>query len=84
MEKIMDWRPIATAPMDGSRIILFIPSLKTGVQTGHYAHHQTLSHGKITSEYRRWYTDGTMYLPGQGDLEPSHWMPIPDGPQGDA
>lgn len=65
------WRPIETAPRDGTDVLVWTPGYDCNVafwgtddwQSGH------------------WFTsgghDGTSMTPGQG---PSHWMPLPEGP----
>ena len=68
----MIWRPIETAPTDGTSVLVFLPGSR-------YVRH------KITSGYwddhqkcRCWIAAGYM----QKDNPPTHWMPYPDAPDG--
>lgn len=61
------WQPIATAPKDGTRLLLWDGILQF---TGWCAEH-------IGSGERFW-TDGHL-----GRAYPTHWMPLPDPPSAD-
>jgi hypothetical protein len=77
----MDWRSIETAPIDGTRVILYFPN--GAVDFGYYRNHQTIDHGKVTYEKKGWSRANGGLLPLMGkEPEPTHWMPVPDGPIG--
>lgn len=67
----MEWRPIETAPTDGSRFLVWVTGLMlAGVRFG--------------SAYRG--VNGQVVAKpegGNGDWSKdiTHWMPLPDGPQ---
>lgn len=65
------WQPIETAPMDGTEVILFYRWYLDGgfVTAGYY--HQ----GNNSPSF--WYAD----LVNGGASPPTHWMPLPDGPE---
>lgn len=81
------WQPIATAPKDGSRLLLF--STRDGVSLGAWN----------TIKYKRWelVDDNTQKAVGVDDhsgwygsngegieicaVTLTHWMPLPDGPR---
>jgi hypothetical protein len=73
-----DWRPIETAPKDGTWVLLYqADGLTLPVSMGNYYREEErgedgrfLSGGWLLFE-----VDG---LPSYGD--PTHWMPLPDGP----
>ncbi len=74
---VSPWMPIETAPKDGMRShMLLCHDTKKWVRMGRYY-----------SECRRWYYSGTnersQYAQVEGD-EPTHWMPLPAAPGGDA
>lgn len=75
------WRPIATAPKDGSRLLLWLPELQLnyappriipalaaeGFFDTLFDHEWMLSRGGVSIDYR--------------PLVPTHWMPLPTGPR---
>jgi hypothetical protein len=73
----MEWMPIEMGPTDGTRVLLYCPTLHEPVHIGYYRDHQSIDHGKITYEKKGWTIEGGMMM---GALEPSHWCPFPDGP----
>ena len=70
-----EWRPIETAPMDGTAILLALTQ-------DHY------SGGRVKEgfgdEFEDWYlandSCGCCYGPLSEGNPPSHWMPLPDPP----
>lgn len=78
---MMNWQPIDTAPKDGTRILLFFPTFRSmNVQIGSWSHSQHYDNGKLTHESARWWYGSTVGLWGGKESEPTHWMPIPEGP----
>ena len=90
---MMSWRPIATAPKDGTNVLLFNPDMiessdrPTGMESqivvGCYR-------GRKYDNNGTWVCDVTEpdcgYYPGDFDIEPvwlapTHWMPLPDQPR---
>ena len=75
----MRWQLIETAPKNGRKIILFVPSYRDGYRVciGHYSITEHLEHGKSVYKEECWWTDGSLL---GGNPEPSHWMPLPEPP----
>lgn len=79
-KKIMNWQPIATAPKDGTRVLLYFPTLREPVQFGWFADSKTISHGRVTSEWQKWMIEGQLIslrpLTAEADPEPEMWAPV--------
>lgn len=60
-----EWRPIATAPKDDSRILVWIPD----ENDGHHFAHAGVDYWRLES----WY----LSRPGRS---PTHWIPLPAPP----
>lgn len=73
------WFPIHTAPVDGTKVILFQPDL--GIFIGAYVRRQRFKNGKLESESQNWETDKLIF--GNQRFQPSHWMHLPDAPEND-
>ena len=76
------WKPIKTAPKDGTSILLWFPGPKNNVQIGHWWEEQTIRGGKVIRSYAEWLWGG--YFPdllGRKRPEPTHWMPMLRGPK---
>jgi hypothetical protein len=77
----MDWQPIETAPLDGSKVIIL---LNGHVTVGDYSVREHFENGKSVYRNASWRVLG-MYWPGE-EPAPTHWMPLPKAPavaQGD-
>lgn len=66
----MDWRPIQTAPLDGTGVILHLP--ETGVVYGSYDHIGTADWWVIRSGDKGWWSP---YM--KNEESPLCWMPMP-------
>lgn len=66
MSDTTGWRPIATAPQDGTSVLLVRASAPSVVCSGHYRQHH------IFDEERDWV--------GCIIKHPTHWMPLPPPP----
>lgn len=68
------WRPIETAPRDGTVLLTFNPDLWVG---------RVIFDARI--RMARWSVDAdTWYIQGVNStipLEPTHWMPLPQPPE---
>lgn len=73
----MIWQPIATAPRDGTHLLLAVPGYRHAV-LGHYFQHERREFGEVVSIYEGW-SDGSLRLGGEPP-EPTHWMPLPEMP----
>lgn len=68
------WEPIATAPKDGTLVLLREPGHLTGrigcdnVTSGYWRKHDAYIAGGTWTDYR------------MGSVEATHWMPLPDPP----
>ena len=79
-----DWRPIETAPKDGSWVLLC--GGKCQGDEGDYDWRPVVAqwtdylNGRLGQKYERWqfaWYDGGYYGTYEG---PTHWLPLPDGP----
>ena len=73
LDMVPVWRPIGTAPRDGTAVIGWCPSIYRG-------NGGCLLMLWAPSEQRpegRWAFPGNLY----GGLKPAHWMPLPAPPQ---
>lgn len=74
------WRPIATAPLDGTRVLLFLPPCSEsseGIHLGWFWFGQHFCNGELEYETRRWVIRNLSRA-----IEPTHWMPLPPTPIG--
>lgn len=62
----MEWRPIETAPRDGTRCILYRKGLK-------------IKMGEYVPKYWDWCVEGWKDTNGNF-FTPTHWMPLPEPP----
>lgn len=84
IERLSDWKPIATAPRDGTRILAW--NAMVGVYNTAFTTRWTGEPG----EYRAgayqgfpcgfWSSGVDDYPFGKWDCRPTHWMPIPPAP----
>jgi hypothetical protein len=73
-----EWRPISEAPKDGTEVLVFINRSKfNGGLTVGIGRYSPISEGcrKV------WFVNNSHC---SSDPEPTHWMPKPAGPKGDA
>lgn len=70
----IDWRPIETAPKDGTSVMLYFPTWRQPFQVGRYEIEETFLHGKLTMRSEHW-RGGPYAIIGK-DPEPSHWAPL--------
>ncbi len=75
-----DWQPIATAPKDGTQVLLFFPGLKHPFLLGHYVDSEEFEHGKSVRRTQFWLAGMHLALWRGEKPEPSHWMPLPAVP----
>ncbi len=64
----MEWRPIASAPLDGSPLLLFVPAEATL--------RRQMMVGGWDKANSRWTAIPTVYR-----INPTHWLPLPPPPQ---
>jgi hypothetical protein len=70
------WQPIATAPKDGARILVWGPETARGVTVARWGQPEP---SQLWGDRRCWTTDDEG--PGYSDcVEATHWMPLPAGP----
>lgn len=68
------WKPIETAPKDGSSILCFVPLDTMGVPFNH----RVLAL-RYEARKSKWLTDVYAFVP----FEPTHWRPLPSPPTPD-
>lgn len=67
-----DWKPIDTAPRDGTAILVFVPSK---FDAG------SVLPAAWADDDEEWQTVGCVYPDESYDVHPTHWMPIPAPPR---
>ena len=73
-----EWRPIETAPMDGTKVMLFIPGQHHGVTIGKW------NEDKYSKKPRPYWTTDLELLWGKLTVrsnQPTHWMLLPAPPE---
>jgi hypothetical protein len=70
-----DWRPILTAPRDGTKIITLEGD---DVQIAHWDSTVHTNHGRVTYQREGWSNDSGWIAKFP---EPTHWLPIPEAPK---
>ncbi len=76
----LEWQPIETAPKDGKRVRLYYPDyVETDRALGYEAPGQVEGYYAGSDEYGCWVTPCRT---ASDDPEPTHWMPLPDAPEG--
>ena len=77
----MEWQPIETAPKDGSKILLFIPSnvSRWHVSAGYW---RDDAHARKASPFWCAETSHLMGITWMRSHQPTHWMPLPAPPKG--
>lgn len=76
------WMPIASAPKDGTDVLLFVPGKRRTVFVGHFIDEVRLSYGRETSRLQQWVLySGAFALSTFTEKEPpTHWQPLPGPP----
>lgn len=73
MQKIDDWRPIETAPKDGSWFLAFYP------RSAAYEDQFAVAHWYEAPGNEPMFWDAAQH---RDDEQPTHWMPLPKLPYG--
>lgn len=68
-----EWRPIGTAPRDGTRVKLLIPYNRNT-----FSEAECTDQGSWCGDYRCFRFDGD---DGPNDIQPTYWMPLHDAPR---
>jgi hypothetical protein len=74
------WQPIASAPKDGTPILIFDPTKPSVSNSGGKAHDDPRF---AIGYYRTWYPDGAEWVWGNRNdsyCSPTHWMRLPAPP----
>ncbi len=74
------WRPIETAPKDGTRGLLYCPGMPLPIHVGFYRDRQTLDYGVATRSDSGWVIEAFAVMAARWQL-PTHWMPLPEPPE---
>lgn len=78
------WQPIDTAPKDKDvRILLYCARALGEIRTGHWHHHTYEVDGERAYEVTGWWLDGFDHPFNRPPFMPTHWMPLPEKPEGD-
>lgn len=84
----MEWQPISTAPKDGTRVKLLIPYDRDRFSEAECTDEGRWSKDEYDFDFETqelvargcWRFDGD---DGPFDLQPTHWMPLPQPPETD-
>lgn len=77
--KTTNWRPIETAPKDGTPVDLWVVGVRTGrMPACHWGYHDWLN-GKPVGE-QGWFHPFENQRDGGPSPKPTHWMPVPEPP----
>jgi hypothetical protein len=74
----LGWRPIETAPKDGTDVLLF----EAGFVPGQYVTNWRKFTDGFGDQYEGWASPDSGEL-GPCRMAPTHWMPLPPAPQGE-
>lgn len=80
-----EWQPIASAPKDGTKLLLFIPTYGQPIHIGWFHDSTTMQYGKVVRESHYWMTTAGFpslgfSIKGNEHPEPFHWMALPSAP----
>jgi hypothetical protein len=67
------WKPIETAPKDGTRVLL---AFSARVHVGWWIDEVTTRYGREHRSQQEWHVEG-MDLLWRDRPKPTHWMPLP-------
>jgi len=70
LRALVEWRPIETAPKDGTFLLLFDPHNDRTITVGFW------STQGLGPEWARWVS-----IPGAFGRKPTHWLPLPPPPR---
>jgi hypothetical protein len=73
------WRPIETAPRDGSCVDVWVPEAGQGYRVADARWQQPISRWTTHVELGIW---GWYALDGKRLTGPTHWRPLPEPPHG--
>lgn len=76
--KSQDWRPIETAPMDGTPILVLVEPADFFNKNKRIT---SAEREDGSSEYGRWVLHVPSEYPGDNTIHPTHWMPLPEAPK---
>jgi hypothetical protein len=66
------WRPIQSAPKDGTELWLYAPDESPSQFVGRY---------EVSGEYGYWAYSEELVMQVVGEAGPTHWMPLPEPPK---
>jgi hypothetical protein len=73
------WKPIESAPKDGTVVLLFLPDCNRKINIGQFRDTGDVEYGKVIRERKYWMVDGWFTV--GADPVPTHWMPLPEPPK---
>jgi len=80
----MSWRPIETAPRDGSRLLLWHPTLNLAISGCWHSEPERNDPSGYAPAWAWWVSDADLIIWDSGPEDvPSHWMPLEVPPNAD-
>lgn len=82
------WLPIETAPREyrqggfSTRILLYCDRAWGKIFTGHWYEEEKVVDGQVAYRVEGWWLDGFNHPFNRPPFMPTHWMPLPDPPEG--
>lgn len=75
-----EWKPIAWAPKDGTKVLLFFQPRRLCI--GRFVHDQSFMNGELVRDSARWVVETGLFISiaGEEPPVPTHWMTLPDPP----
>lgn len=78
-ERRSDWRDMATAPLDGTRVLLLFPQYpRREVLIGAWHDVSRIVNGRVEYRDASWFIEGAEFV-AIAKAQPDGWMPLPAG-----
>jgi hypothetical protein len=72
----MEWKPIETAPKDGTAVLLYFSNSPHQIWIGAWVRHSDPSYPFVWRDP----TGSILVREWKDDVPPTHWMPLPEPP----
>lgn len=81
LEAERGWRPIESAPKDGTSILIYAPSWADPIRVAHWS--EECEHGEFVTDegWQIFVCDDGHYSVGMCFADATHWKPLPEPPK---